>query len=388
MERLAAIVLAAGRSSRMHELKPLLEAGGRTLLERAVGAFTAVGVDDVVVVTGYRGDEVAPVATRAGAGVAPNPRFDEGMYSSVQAGVAALQAGVSRFFLLPVDVPLVRPETVGRLARAARPAGRAAASVAAGPAVVYPAFHESTGHPPLISTALCEEILHDQPAGGLRELLMRHAASSLLVEVDDPGVLPDADTQDDLTRIRVLAAGEDLPDEARCLELLRECGTPDAVVSHSRAVAAVAAALAAALNERGQHVCAPLIAAGALLHDAARDQPQHAVAGADLLEGMGYARVAAVVRRHMALGDDGGDVGEVEVVYLADKLVAGDRLVGIDERFAARLERFARYPAALAGATARKQEAEGVLGRVEGVLGRPVGELLPREWRPGSIVTD
>ena len=119
MERLAAIVLAAGRSSRMHELKPLLEAGGRTLLERAVGAFTAVGIDDVVVVTGHRGDEVAPVAARAGAGTVPNPRFDDGMYSSVQAGVAALAAGVTRFFLLPADVPLVRPETVGRLARAA-----------------------------------------------------------------------------------------------------------------------------------------------------------------------------------------------------------------------------------------------------------------------------
>ena len=139
-------------------------------------------------------------------------------------------------------------------------------------------------------------------------------------------MLADANTPDDLARIRERAADEDLPDEARCLEILRHRGTLDAVVSHSRAVAAVAAALAAALNERGQHVCAPLIAAGALLHDAARDQPQHAVAGADLLEDMGYARVAAVVRRHMALGDNGGDVGEVEVVYLADKLVAGDRL--------------------------------------------------------------
>lgn len=387
MERLAAIVLAAGRSSRMHELKPLLEAGGRTLVERAVGAFTAVGVDDVVVVTGHRGDEVAPVAIRAGASVSPNPRFDEGMYSSVRSGVAALHPGVSRFFLLPADVPLVRPETVGRLARSVWSAARAA-GVAAGPAVVYPAYHESTGHPPLISAKLREEIVGGDPPGGLRELLMRHVASSLLVEVDDPGVLPDADTQDDLTRIRALAAGEDLPDEARCLELLRELGTPHAVVSHSRAVAAVAAALAAALNERGQHLCAPLVAAGALLHDAARDQSRHAEAGADVLEGLGYSRVAAVVRRHMALGDDGGDVGEVQVVYLADKLVAGVRLAGIDERFAARLERFARYPAALAGATARKQEAEGVLARVESVLGRSIGGVMPPEWRLGSIIAD
>ena len=382
MERLAAIVLAAGRSSRMHELKPLLEAGGRTLLERAVATFVAVGIDDVVVVTGHRGDEVAPVAARAGAGTVSNPRFGDGMYSSVQAGVAALATGVTRFFLLPADVPLVRPETVGRLARSA---GSAAGDAAAAPAVVYPAFRESTGHPPLISTALRDEILGGRPAGGLRELLMRHAASSLLLEVDDPGVLLDADTQDDLARIRERAAGEDLPDEARCLELLRERGTPGAVVSHSRAVAAVAAALAAAVNGRGQHLCEPLVAAGALLHDVARDQLRHAEAGADVLGSLGYPRVAAVVLRHMGLDDADDDLGEAQVVYLADKLVEGDRLVGLDARFAARLERFARYPAALAGATARKDEAAEVLRRVEGVLERPVADVLPAAWRTGEI---
>lgn len=390
MEHLAAIVLAAGRSSRMRELKPLLEVGASTLLERAVGAFTAVGIDEVVVVTGHRGDEVAPVAARVGAVPVPNLRFDDGMYSSVQAGVAALAAGVTRFFLLPADVPLVRPETVGRLARAAgSPAGPAAgqstAGGVAGPAVVFPAFRESTGHPPLISAALRDEILGGRPAGGLRELLMRHSASSLLLEVDDPGVLLDADTQDDLARLRERAAGEDLPDEARCLELLREHGTPEEVVSHSRAVAAVAAALAAALNERGRHLCEPLVAAGALLHDVARDQPRHAEAGAEVLGRLGYPRVAAVVRRHMGLDDADDDVGEAQVVYLADKLVQGDQLVGLDARFAARLGRFARYPAALAGATARRDEAEKLLRQVESVLERPVADVLPAAGRTGGL---
>ncbi len=377
MERLAAIVLAAGRSSRMHDLKPLLAAGGRTLLERAVGAFSAVGIDDVVVVTGHRGDEVAPVAARAGARVVLNSRFDDGMYSSVRAGAAALDPGVSRFFLLPADVPLVRPETIGRLARAA--------GTAAGPDVVYPAFRESTGHPPLISASLRDEILGDRPAGGLRELLLRHAASSRLVEVEDPGVLLDADTPDALARIRDLAAGEDLPGEARCLGLLRERGASFALVAHSRAVAAVAAALAAALNDHRQYLCEPLVAAGALLHDVARDQPRHADAGADVLEHLGIPRVAAIVRRHMGLDDADDDVGEAQVVYLADKLVEGDRLVGLDARFAARLARFARHPSALAGATARRDEARDVLRRVEDVLERSVSDVLPTAWWTGRI---
>lgn len=388
MERLAAIVLAAGRSSRMHEFKPGLEAAGRTLLERAVEPFAAVGVDDVVVVTGHRGDEVAASAARVGARTVFNPRFDDGMYSSVQAGVAALDLGVSRFFLLPADVPLVRPETVGRLARARRPAADAARTGPPGDgiSVVYPAYDEATGHPPLISTALREEILGEDPPGGLRELLMRYAASSLLLEVDDPGVLLDADTPDDLSRIRERAAGEVLPDEARCLELLGERGTPSALVAHSRAVAAVAAALAAALNERGQHLCAGLVRAGALLHDLARSEPKHADVGADRLERLGYGRVAGVVRRHMVLDAASDDVDEAAVVYLADKLVDGNRLVGLDARFAARLQRFVHRPAALAGAHARKAEAAEVRRRVEEIIERPIEGVLPAEWVGGGIV--
>jgi molybdenum cofactor cytidylyltransferase len=380
VERPAAIVLAAGYSTRMHAFKPLLEAGGRTLLERAVGMFAAVGIDDVVVVTGHNGDQVARVAEGLGARVAANPRAERGMFSSVQTGVAALRAEAPSFFLLPADVPLVRPETVGRLARSA---GQRAAGAA--PTVAYPAFREATGHPPLIAATLRTEILGGEPPGGLRELLMRQVESSVLIEVDDPGVLLDADTPDDLARIRELAKGEDLPDEARCRELLRERGASASLVAHSRGVAAVAAALAAALDEHGHYLCEPLVIASALLHDVARDQPRHAEAGADVLESLGYTRVAAVVRRHMSLDDRLDDLGEAQVVYLADKLVEGDRLVGLDERFAARLERFARYPAALAGATARKREAEDVLRRVERVLRRPATDILPPGWRAGGI---
>ena len=117
MERLAAVVLAAGRSSRMSAFKPLAEAEGRTLLEWAIGGFFGAGVEHVVVVTGHRGAEVAPVAARAGAVAVANHDFDDGMFSSVRAGVEALDPGVARFFLLPADVPLVRPETIGKLAR-------------------------------------------------------------------------------------------------------------------------------------------------------------------------------------------------------------------------------------------------------------------------------
>ncbi len=378
MERLAAIVLAAGRSLRMSAFKPLAEVEGRTLLEWAMGGFFAAGVEDVVVVTGHRGAEVAPVATRAGAAVVPNHDFDAGMFSSVRAGAEALDPGVARFFLLPADVPLVRPETIGRLAR---DGGSRSAGDEPPPEVVYPAVAGATGHPPLIAAALRAEILAAGPAGpagGLRALLMDHIQRSAIVEVGDPGVLLDADTQEDLVRVRGRAAGEGLPDEARCLQLLAENGVGQDRLAHSNAVAAVAVALAAALDARGQHLCEQLVHAGALLHDVARARPRHADAGADLLERLQYPRVAAVVRRHMELpAGDGADVDEGQVVYLADKLVRGARVVGLDERFAVRLLRHRDDTSALAAIRRRKAQAEAVQANVEKLLGRRVTDVLP-----------
>ena len=116
--------------------------------------------------------------------------------------------------MLPADIPLVRPETIGRLIRQGRVARGGAAEV------VYPLWDGAEGHPPLLSGALRAEIRAADPPEGLRELLLGHAAASAVVGVDDPGVLLDADTPEDLARIRDLAAGEGIPDEASCLRLL------------------------------------------------------------------------------------------------------------------------------------------------------------------------
>jgi HD superfamily phosphohydrolase YqeK/GTP:adenosylcobinamide-phosphate guanylyltransferase len=304
--------------------------------------------------------------------VVTNAAYERGMFSSLRVGVQALDPGVTRFFVLPADVALVRPETVGRLIRQGRAArGRAAD-------VVYPLWEGAEGHPPLIAGELRAEIRAGDPPGGLRELLVSHTAASAVVKVDDPGVLLDADTPEDLSRIRELAAGEGLPDEARCLRLLAEHGVPRARIGHSLVVSAVASALTRALNARRQHLVSPLVTAGALLHDIAREQPRHADAGADLLDSLGYRRVAAVVRPHVRLGERAADEpDEAQIVYLADKLVQGTRVVGLDERFAVRFERHAGDEAALAAVRARKEEAQRVLRHVERALGGTVDEVLP-----------
>ena len=253
------------------------------------------------------------------------------------------------------------------------------AAATAGAEVALPVYGGIPGHPPLLAPGLRAEILGVEPPGGLRELLTGRQEPALRVDVDDPGVAHDADTPKDLERLRALGAAEVLPSERRCLELLRENGATPERVKHSQAVAAAASALAAALNEREQCICSSLVAAAALLHDVARSEPRHGAAAAALLERLGYPRLAPVVRGHMSLGDAAdGDLDEAHVVYLADKLVQDDRLVGVEERFAVRLARHADDPAAQDAVRARLEEARGVQARSEAVLGRPLDGLSGR----------
>src|ERR1700681_4360000 len=99
--RLAAIILAAGYSSRMGQFKPLLSIGRCTAVEAVVQLFHLADIPDVCVVLGHRADEVRAVVEAAVAWCVINARFDQGMYSSVCAGVDALPTGTEACFVIP-----------------------------------------------------------------------------------------------------------------------------------------------------------------------------------------------------------------------------------------------------------------------------------------------
>lgn len=363
----------------MGELKPLLPLGGATVLERAVGSFLEVGIDDVRVVVGWRGAEVAAVAAGLGVAAVVNDGWERGMFSSVAAGVASLGSDVEAFYLLPADCALVRGETIGRLARLEGGGSQPAP-------VVYPVYAGRRGHPPLIACGALPADLRREPPGGLRGCLAAHDAAALEVEVDDEGVVLDMDTPFDYRHACDYVAAEGIPDAACCLSLLGDAQAPPAVVDHSRAVARVAVGLTARLNDRGLHLNARLIEAAALLHDIARSSSDHARAGAGLLCDLGYRRVAAVAARHMDLtgkaenppGQAHDLPGEAEILYLSDKLVAGTQVVALHDRLARRLDDLRIEPEGQAHARARLARAVEVAGSIERLIGEPAETVARR----------
>ncbi len=356
----AAIVLAAGRSSRMGDFKPLLPFAGRTLIGHVVASLRAAGVTRIHVVTGFNAEALAPEIDRLGVTRAQNADFDRGMLSSVQAGVASLPADTEAFLLMPVDVPLVRASTITRLLDAAS---------ADEAAVLYPAFRGERGHPPVIRRALFAEILAFDGAGGLSALLARREAEARNVAVFDWGCLEDMDRPEDHHRLAAAFLRCGYPDASECQAMLESAATPEPVRRHCGAVAAVAAEIARRLRAAGEPIEPDRARAAAWLHDIAKGRPHHAEAGAAMVSAFGFPELADAVERH---GDLKGErrLDEAAVVFLADKLVQGETRVSLDARFAPALLRFVKDPEAFAAANRRYAEANAILEAIEARIGR------------------
>jgi xanthine dehydrogenase accessory factor len=208
---ISAIVLAAGASSRMGESKPLISLDGRPILSHVLAAVAGSRVDETVVVVGSESERVRREVPLTGARTIENPRFMEGMSSSLRAGVAALSPRSDAFFVVLGDEPFVRASTFDALISARE---RTHARV------VLPVYHGVRGNPVLIDRSLSDEVESLTGDRGCRALRLRHPDETAEVPVDDPGVIIDLDTPQDLAHARAaLAAGQSL--ESVATELAR-----------------------------------------------------------------------------------------------------------------------------------------------------------------------
>jgi molybdenum cofactor cytidylyltransferase len=111
----AGLILAAGSSRRMGRPKQLLPVDGRPLLETVVAAANASSLDDVIVVLGGSALEIREGLDLGRARVVYNPDHQEGLGSSIRAGLASLDQGVDRAMVILGDQPAVSAELFDRL---------------------------------------------------------------------------------------------------------------------------------------------------------------------------------------------------------------------------------------------------------------------------------
>jgi molybdenum cofactor cytidylyltransferase len=187
-----AVVLAAGKSTRMGQSKAMLAIGpGETFLTRIVRTFQHAEVDDVVIVLGHDPESTRESVLRRG--LSPrfvlNPHYESGQLSSLLAGLNAIdRPGVAAMLLTLVDVPLVSPATV-RAVVARYHATRAP--------IVRPVQGALHGHPVLVDRSLFGLIRAADPAMGAKPIVRAHATAAGDIAVDDEGAFIDIDTPEE-----------------------------------------------------------------------------------------------------------------------------------------------------------------------------------------------
>jgi len=183
--RFAAVIAAAGISSRMHEFKPMMCLGDSTVIENVIRGLRNAGVSPIVVVTGYRSDILRSYLDKMQVVVAENKDYAHtDMFDSLRIGIRAIPGEYDAVFVTPGDVPLVQTETLLKMQ-------------ACDAQIARPICGGKTGHPLMISRTCIEDILAYTGKNGLGGAVQGLGVPIVDIPVDDVGILMDADTPED-----------------------------------------------------------------------------------------------------------------------------------------------------------------------------------------------
>ena len=194
MERLGAVLLAAGSSSRFgDENKLVADFEGEPLIRHVATVIAGSGVEDLVVVTGHDREAVEAALDGLPLRFVHNEDWSSGMGRSIARGVRALRPDTLAAFIVPGDMPFLTAALLEALA------GRYAD--AEGDRVVVPTTEDGRQRNPVLWPRRCFDDLSglDGPEGG-KALLKREWSEALLVPVADASVFADIDTPDDLPK--------------------------------------------------------------------------------------------------------------------------------------------------------------------------------------------
>jgi molybdenum cofactor cytidylyltransferase len=195
---LAAIVLAAGDSTRMGRPKALLpDPDGRPFVARLVRTFAAAGVETIVIVTGRLHDQIQAALDDdlppVHAVCVRNPDPSRGQLSSLWVGLdAADRPAVAGVLVIPVDIPMVDPATIRQVIDSWT--GRRAP-------IVRPVVGDRHGHPVLFDRAVFDDLRRAPLDQGARRVVHANTDRIVNVSVNDEGCLADIDTPADYAKV-------------------------------------------------------------------------------------------------------------------------------------------------------------------------------------------
>jgi molybdenum cofactor cytidylyltransferase len=193
IENIAAVVLAAGRSTRFGANKLVAELGGKPIVRWVVEAALGSTASPVLVVTGHQHAQTRGALTGLDVVFVHNPDYAQGLSTSLKAGIAAVPPAVAGALVLLGDMPQIATAHLDRLIVAFRDESGA---------VVVPTHAGKRGNPVLWPRAYFEDMLRLKGDAGAKRLLAAHASRVREVDLGTGAIFLDVDTAEVLAQMR------------------------------------------------------------------------------------------------------------------------------------------------------------------------------------------
>jgi molybdenum cofactor cytidylyltransferase len=193
--RVAALILAAGRSSRMGEMNKLLaEIDGKPMVARIADAALASEAQPVIVVTGHEAEKIREALAGRGLRFVHNPDHAEGLSTSLRAGIGALPESADAAVVCLGDMPDITPSQIDKLIAAFDPGE--------GRTICVPIFAGKRGNPVRWGAEYFPQMCELMGDAGAKHLIGEHADAVCEVAMPDDASLRDIDTPEELERRR------------------------------------------------------------------------------------------------------------------------------------------------------------------------------------------
>ena len=195
-ESTAGIILAAGMSTRLGQLKQLLKVGGKTILSMVIDAALFSDLDKILLVLGHQSDKIIAAMgdklRNPKLSVIINSRYQEGMSTSIQCAMEKIKDDFSSFMIILGDQPLLSKDTINFIL---------SRFWASNKGICVPVHKGKRGPPVCFSNEFYDDIFNISGDIGAREIIKNKPEHTLDVEIEDSDCFFDIDNEADLERL-------------------------------------------------------------------------------------------------------------------------------------------------------------------------------------------
>lgn len=372
--RIKGLIVAAGLSSRMKDFKPLMEVEEKPLIINAINSLKQRGIEDINIVVGYRGEDIENCVKNENVNIICNNKYESTfMYDSFKLGLNKIKNSCDAILFLPGDVGFVSKYTIDLLIKEISKKESK---------IVYPVYKNTIGHPPIISWECFEYLLSYNGKNGLKGGLDYFERESKEVNTPDKFILCDMDYKEDFYKVKKDFENRQYLSYEDCIYLLSYFNVPKSIVNHGIKVKQICEDLSNSINKDKEIININLINSAAILHDIKREEKNHEEVGAELLQNLGYEKVANIVRTHMKLEEEMENlINENTILYYSDKLVVEDEFSDLDKRFKVKLNKYKNDKEIKKNIIRKYETTLKIKSNIISIIGQNEYEKLENKWR-------